>query len=115
MKNDRLYNMSFSKLYPMYVDKAIKKGRLQNEVDEIICWLLGYSKEELRMQIEKEVDVKTFFNDCPCLNPNSDKINGVVCKVKVQEIEDPLMRKIRYLDKLIDELAKGKEMNKIFR
>jgi len=115
MKNNRIYKMKFSGVYPLYVQKAEKKGRTKEEVDEIICWLTGYSQEELEGQIEKEVDFETFFAEAPQLNPNRALIKGVICGVRVEEIEEPLMREIRYLDKLIDELARGKAMEKILR
>lgn len=115
MKNNRIYMMKFSGVYPLYVQKAEKKGRTKEEVDEIICWLTGYSQEELEGQIEKEVDFETFFAEAPQLNPNRALIKGVICGVRVEEIEEPLMREIRYLDKLIDELARGKAMEKILR
>jgi hypothetical protein len=115
MPTHRIFAMSFSKVYPMYIQKAERKKRTKAEVDQIICWLTGYTKDGLRRQIEKEVDIETFFAQAPGLHPNSSLIKGVVCGVRVEEIEDPLMQKIRYLDKLIDELAKGKKMEKILR
>ena len=115
MANTRVYKMKFSSVYPLYIQKAEKKGRTKEEVDEIIRWLTGYGQEELESQIEKEVDFETFFAEAPRLNPNRELIKGVICGVRVEEIEDPLMREIRYLDKLIDELAKGKAMEKILR
>jgi hypothetical protein len=115
MKNNRIYKMKFSGVYPLYVQKAEKKGRTKEEVDEIIRWLTRYSQEELEGQIEKEVDFETFFAEAPQLNPNRALIKGVICGVRVEEIEEPLMREIRYLDKLIDELARGKAMEKILR
>ncbi|WP_096552119.1 DUF2200 domain-containing protein [Ureibacillus thermosphaericus] len=115
MKNNRIYNMKFSSVYPLYIQKAEKKGRTKEEVDEIIRWLTGYSQEELEAQIEKESDFETFFNEAPQLNANRKLIKGVICGVRVEEIEEPLMQEIRYLDKLIDELAKGKAMEKILR
>lgn len=111
----RIFTMKFSKVYPLYVQKAERKQRTQQEVDRIIFWLTGYSPEELARQIEREVDFATFFAEAPALNPGVALIKGVVCGVRVEEVEDPLMRKIRYLDKLIDELAKGKKMDKILR
>lgn len=107
--------MSFSRVYPNYIAKAEKKGRTKSEVDEIICWLTGYTQDELETQLEKQVDFETFFAEAPRLNPNRVLIKGVVCGVRVENIEDPLMQNIRYLDKLIDELAKGKPMEKILR
>jgi len=115
MKNNRIYKMKFSGVYPLYVQKAEKKGRTKEEVDEIIRWLTGYSQEELERQIEKEVDFEIFFAEAPQLNPNRSLIKGGICGVRVEEIEEPLMREIRYLDKLIDELARGKAMEKILR
>ncbi len=115
MKNNRIYKMKFSSVYPLYIQKAEKKGRTKEEVDEIIRWLTGYSQEELEAQLEKESDFETFFNEAPQLNANRKLIKGVICGVRVEEIEDPLMQEIRYLDKLIDELAKGKAMEKILR
>ena len=116
MKNDyRIPAMKFSKVYPLYVEKAERKNRTREEVDQIICWLTGYDKTELQQQIRKESDFETFFAEAPAIHPNSSLIKGVVCVVRVEEIEEPLMQKIRYLDKLIDELAKGKAMGKILR
>ena len=107
--------MSFSKIYPLYIHNAEKKNRTKEEVDEVISWLTGYSKEEIKDQIEKGVDLQNFFEEAPGINPNAALIKGVICGVRVEEIPDPLMQKIRYLDKLIDELAKGKAMEKILR
>jgi len=107
--------MAFSKVYPMYIQKAEKKGRTKEEVDKIIYWLTGYDRQGLQEQIEREVDFETFFAEAPQINPNANKITGVVCGVRVEEIDDPLMQKIRWLDKLVDELAKGKKMEKILR
>lgn len=115
MAMNTIYKMSFAKVYPHYITKAEKKGRTKDEVDEIICWLTGYSKVELQAQIEKQVDFEMFFAEATCLNPNRNLIKGVVCGVRVEEVLEPLMKEIRYLDKLIDELAKGKAMNKILR
>jgi hypothetical protein len=111
----RIFGVKFSKVYPLLVQKAERKDRTRKEVDQIICWLTGYSEKELRHQIEREVDFDTFFKQAPAMHPNRRLIKGVVCGVRVEEIEDPLMKKIRYLDKLIDELAKGKAMEKILR
>src|SRR3989344_3186687 len=105
MKNHRIYTMSVASVYPHYVAKAEKKGRTQVEVDEIIRWLTGYSQEELEKQLEKQTDFETFFAESPQLNPLRDLIKGVICGVRVEDIEDPTMQAIRYLDKLIDELA----------
>lgn len=113
--NHRIFTMPFSKVYPLYVQKAERKNRTKEEVDRIICWLTGYSQEELRQQIERQCDFETFFAQAPAIHPNSSLIKGAVCGVRIEEIEDPLMRKIRHLDKLIDELAKGKAMEKILR
>ena len=107
--------MSFAGVYPMYIQKAEKKGRTKEEVDHIIFWLTGYDKAMLQEQIEKKNDFETFFAQAPAMNPNVSKITGVICGYRVEEIEDKLMQKIRYLDKLIDELAKGKAMEKILR
>ena len=107
--------MKFAKVYPMYVQKAERKNRTKEEVDQIICWLTGYDRAGLQQQIEQENDLETFFAKAPAIHPNSSLIKGVVCGVRVEEIEDPLMQRIRYLDKLIDELAKGKAMEKILR
>ena len=115
MSQHRIYRMKFSGVYPLYVQKAERKNRTKEEVDEVICWLTGYSQEELREQIELGSDLETFFARAPTLNPNVSLIKGVVCGVRVEEIEDPLMRKVRYLDKLVDELAKGRPMEKILR
>jgi hypothetical protein len=115
MSQHRIYKMKFSRVYPMYVQKAGRKQRTKEEVDEIICWLTGYSRAALQKQIDAETDFETFFAQAPKLNPNVSLIKGVVCSVRVEEVEDPLMRKVRYLDKLIDELAKGKAMDKILR
>jgi hypothetical protein len=107
--------MKFAKVYPLYVQKAQRKNRTKEEVDRIICWLTGYDQAGLQRQIEQENDIETFFAQAPGIHPNSALIKGVVCGVRVEEIEDPLMQQIRYLDKLIDELAKGKAMEKILR
>lgn len=115
MANNRIYTMSFSKVYPLLVAKAERKGRTRSEVDEIIRWLMGYSAEELESQIQKETNFEDFIAQAPNLNPARSQIKGVVCGVRVENIEEPTMREIRYLDKLIDELAKGKAMEKILR
>jgi len=115
METHRIFKTSFASVYPHYVQKAEKKGRKRKEVDEVICWLTGYSPQALAMQIEQKTDFETFFNEAPSLHPNASKITGVVCGVRIEEIENPLMRKIRYLDKLVDELAKGKALDKILR
>jgi hypothetical protein len=113
--NERVFKMSFAGVYPHYVTKAEKKGRTEAEVNEIIFWLTGYNKEALQELIENRTDFETFFNEAPQINPNVNKITGVICGYRVEEIEDKLMQQIRYLDKLIDELAKGKAMEKILR
>jgi hypothetical protein len=115
METHRIYTTPFASVYPHYVAKATKKGRTQEEVDEIICWLTGYSPQALSEQITRRTDFDTFFNEAPALHANVSKITGVVCGVRIEEIEHPLMRKIRYLDKLVDELAKGRPMAKILR
>lgn len=115
MNNAKVFAMTFASVYPLYVAKAEKKGRTKAEVDTIICWLTGYTEKSLQKQIDKKVSFETFFAEAPQLNPNVSKITGVICGYRVEEIEDPLMQKIRYLDKLIDELAKGKAMEKILR
>jgi hypothetical protein len=111
----RIFTMNFASVYPLYVAKAEKKGRTKSDVDSVLCWLTGYSLKELEKQLKKQVDIKTFFQDAPALNPSRRLIKGVVCGVRVEDIEDPTMRDIRYLDKLVDELAKGKAMDKILR
>jgi len=115
MLKHNIFALKFAKVYPLYVKKAEAKNRTKEEVDQIICWLTGYDQAGLRQQIEQESDLETFFAQAPGIHPNSGLIKGVVCGVRVEEIEDPLMQKIRYLDKLIDELAKGKTMVKILR
>jgi hypothetical protein len=115
MSNQRIYTISFASVYPLYVAKAEKKGRTKVEVDEIICWLTGYDQKELETQLEKNVDFETFFAQSPHVNPSRTLITGVICGIRVEEIEEPLMQNIRYLDKLVDELAKGKSMEKILR
>lgn len=115
MSEHRVFAIKFAKVYPLYIQKAERKNRTRQEVDQIIRWLTGYSQVQLEQQIEKEVDLKKFFAQAPALHPNSSLITGVICGIRVEDIEDPLMRKIRYLDKLIDELAKGKAMEKILR
>lgn len=115
MKTHRIYKMSFASVYPLYVNKAEKKGRTKAEVDEIVRWLTGHSQKSLEAQIKAETDLETFFAEAPQLNPSRTLIKGVVCGVRVEDIEEPLMREIRYMDKLIDELARGKTMEKILR
>ena len=114
-KNHRIFAMSFASVYPLYLDKAKKKGRTKAEVDEVIMWLTGYSSTELQRAVDTKVDFRTFFAEAPALNPTVGLIKGVVCGVRIEDIEDPLMKKIRYLDKLVDELAKGKKMESILR
>lgn len=115
MAKHRVYTTSFASVYPLYVAKAEKKGRTKAEVDEIISWLTGYHQKELATQIKKQTDFETFFAEAPKINPDRALIKGVVCGVRVEEIQEPLMREIRYLDKLVDELARGKPMDKILR
>jgi hypothetical protein len=111
----KIFAMKFADVYPLYIQKAERKNRTKEEVDQIICWLTGYNLARLQHQIDQEHDFETFFAQAPAIHPNSSLIQGVVCGVRVEEIDDPLMQKIRYLDKLIDELAKGKTMEKILR
>ncbi len=115
MSKHRIFSTAFSKIYPLYVQKVENKNRSKDDVDQIICWLTGYSQTGLKEQIEQHSDFETFFAEAPAINPKTSLIKGVVCGVRVEEIEDPLMQKIRYLDKLIDELAKGKTLEKILR
>src|SRR3989338_7236567 len=115
MRKPRIYTMSFANVYPCYVTKAEKKGRTKTEVDEIICWLTGYSQKELEAQLEKQTDIETFIAKAPQLNPLRALIKGMVCGVRIEDIKDPTMQEIRYLDNLIDELAKGKTIEKILR
>jgi len=115
MDTHRVFKMSFASIYPHYLQKAEKKGRKKTEVDEVICWLTGYSAKALAAQIKQKKDLETFFREAPALHPNASKITGVICGVRIEEIEDSLMRKIRYMDKLVDELAKGRPMEKILR
>ncbi|PRO40321.1 DUF2200 domain-containing protein [Bacillus sp. LLTC93] len=115
MLKPKIYTMSFAKVYPLYIAKAERKGRTKAEVDRIICWLTGYSQEELQEQVDKQADVETFFVEAPELHPSRSLIKGVICGVRVEDIEEEIMKNIRYMDKLIDELAKGKAMEKILR
>ncbi|NBJ71148.1 MULTISPECIES: DUF2200 domain-containing protein [Clostridia] len=115
MTKHKIYTMSVASVYPHYVTKAEKKGRTKTEVDEIIRWLTGYSQEELEAQLEKLTDFETFFAEAPQMNPSRNLIKGVICGVRVEDIQEPTMQEIRYLDKLIDELAKGKSMENILR
>jgi hypothetical protein len=111
----RIYSMSFSRVYPLYITKAERKGRTKKEVDEVIFWLTGYSHEGLHKQIANQVDLETFFSQAPNINPSRKLIKGLICGVRVEDIKDPTMQAIRYLDKLVDELARGKTMDKILR
>ena len=115
MAGHPVFSMSFANVYPLLVQKAERKGRTKAEVDEVICWLTGYDADGLQSQIDKGVDLSTFYAEAPCMNPNRDLIKGVVCGIRVDNVEDPLMKTIRQLDKLVDELAKGKAMEKILR
>ena len=115
MDTHRIFKMAFAGVYPHYLHKAEKKGRTKEEVDEVICWLTGYSPPTLAEQIKRGKDFAAFFSEAPALHPNASKITGVICGVRIEEIGDPLMRNIRYLDKLVDELAKGRPMEKILR
>ena len=115
MTKNRVFAMKFANVYPLYVQKAERKNRTKKEVDQVICWLTGYNQAGLQKQIKQGNDFETFFAQAPAMNPNSSLIKGVVCGVRIEEIEDPLMQKIRYLDKLVAELAKGKAMEKILR
>lgn len=115
MPAHRIFAMPFSAVYPLYVQKAERKGRTKDEVDQVICWLTGYDRAGLREQIERKNDLETFFAQAPAIHPNSALIKGVVCGVRVEDIDDPLMQRIRYLDKLVDELAKGRALDKILR
>ncbi len=115
MDNQRIYRMTFASVYPHYISKVEKKGRTKAEVDEIIFWLTGYDQKSLQQQIDQKTDFETFFSQAPQLNPNVSKITGVICGYRVEDIEDPLVQKVRYLDKLVDELAKGRKMEKILR
>jgi len=115
MQNPKIYTMPVSKVYPHYINKAERKGQTKESVDEIIRWLTGYTADQMTRLLEDDTDFATFFNEAPALNPNRHLITGVICGVRVEHIEDPLMQEIRYLDKLIDELAKGKKMENILR
>ncbi len=114
-KKPRIFTTSFASVYPLYIQKAEKKGRTKEEVDEVITWLTGYDAEQLRRAIDAKIDLETFFDQAPQMNPNVGLIKGVVCGIRVEDVADPLMQKIRYMDKLIDELAKGKKMASILR
>jgi hypothetical protein len=115
MPGHRVFTTPFAAVYPMYVQKATRKGRAKEEVDRVICWLTGYDQTALHKQIEQRTDFETFFGQAPAMHPNSSLITGLICGIRVEEVEDPLMKKIRQLDKLVDELAKGKAMEKILR
>jgi hypothetical protein len=115
MDNTRVYRMTFCSVYPLYIKKAERKGHTKEEVDAIIFWLTGYNKQTLQKQIDTKTDFETFFAQAPQLNPNVSQITGMICGYRIEEIDDPLMKKVRYLDKLIDELAKGRKMEKILR
>lgn len=115
MTAHRIFAMPFARVYPMYVQKAERKGRTQQEVDQVICWLTGYDLSGLQQQIDQQASLEQFFAEAPALHPNATLIKGVVCGVRVEEVDDPLMQKIRWLDKLVDELAKGKTMEKVLR
>jgi hypothetical protein len=114
-KPPRIYGMSFASVYPLYITKAEKKGRTKAEVDTVITWLTGYTQKKLEAQIKKMTDFTDFFGQAPKLNPNRSLITGVICGVRIEDIKDPLMKEIRYLDKLVDELAKGRPLEKILR
>ncbi|MGN1410783.1 MAG: DUF2200 domain-containing protein [Eubacteriales bacterium] len=115
MENEKVYKMEFKKIYPLLLNKAVRKGREKAEVDAVITWLTGYTADEIAALLDSGTTYAEFFENAPCLNPDREKIKGVVCGVRVEEIAEPLMREIRYLDKLIDELAKGKSLDKIMR
>ncbi|MEO8823199.1 MAG: DUF2200 domain-containing protein [Ginsengibacter sp.] len=115
MDNTKIFKIPLADVYPHYIQKAVKKDRTKEEVDAIVCWLTGYDQQNLQQQINRRIDFKTFFDEAPQLNPNASKIRGVICGHRVEEIENKLLQKIRYLDKLIDELSKGKTMEKILR
>ena len=115
MDNTRVYKMLFSSVYPLYIKKVERKGHTKEELDTVIFWLTGYNAKTLQQQIDKNVDFETFFAEAPQLNPNAPKITGMICGYRIEEIEDPLMRKVRYMDKLVDEVANGRKMEKILR
>jgi hypothetical protein len=115
MNNERVFAMPFASVYPLYIRKVEKKGRTAGEVDQVICWLTGYTPEALAAQVEARKDLASFFGEAPALNPNAAKVTGTICGVRIEEIDDPLMQKIRWMDKLVDELAKGRPMEKILR
>jgi hypothetical protein len=113
--NHRVYKMALASVYPHYIQKVEKKGRMKKELDQVLCWLTGYTPQTLAKHIKNKTDLETFFEEAPAINPNASKITGVICGVRLEEIENPLMRNIRYMDKLVDELAKGRPMEKILR
>jgi len=115
MSEHKIFSMAFARVYALYVTKVSRKGRTQEDVDRVICWFTGYDHAELLQQIKQETDFKTFFSQAPAMHPNRNLIKGVICGIRVEEVEDPLMKKIRQLDKLVDELAKGKTMDKVLR
>ncbi len=115
MDNAKVFKMAFASVYPLYIKKVEKKGRSKEELDTVIRWLTGYDGPSLRQQIEKKVDLESFFAQAPKIHPNAEKITGLICGIRIEEIENPLMKKIRYMDKVVDELAKGKAMEKILR
>ncbi|MCL2360988.1 MAG: DUF2200 domain-containing protein [Defluviitaleaceae bacterium] len=115
MKNEKIFAMDFSLIYPLYIQKVERKGRIKSELDIVICWLTGYDEAGLAAQIEKNVSLEAFFAEAPQIHPNAPMIKGVICGVRVENIEDPLMQKIRWMDKLVDELAKGKAIEKVLR
>ena len=115
MEKHRIYSMSVAKVYPLYIAKVERKGRTKSEVDEVIRWLTGYSQEQLMAQLKHETDFEKFFAEAPKLNPDRKLITGLICGIRVEEIEEPLMQEVRYLDKLVDELARGKAMEKVLR
>jgi hypothetical protein len=115
MTEHRIFSMPFAKVYPLYIQKAERKGRTKEEVDQIICWLTGYDIAAIERQVELATDFRTFFDQAPSLHPNAALIKGLICGIRVEDVEDPLMQKIRFMDKLIDELARGKTMDKILR
>ena len=115
MNNTRVFNMTFASIYPLYIKKVERKGHTKEELDTVLFWLTGYNKKSLQQQIDKKNSLETFFSQAPQLNPNASKITGVICGYRVEDIEDKLMQKIRYMDKLVDEVANGKKMEKILR
>ena len=115
MTKPKVFTIAFSTIYPLYLNKVMKKGRTKEELDKVICWLTGYDKQSLNQQISEGVDLETFFNDAPFINTKAFLIKGVICGIRVEDIEDKMMQKIRYMDKLVDELAKGKVMEKVLR